>query len=216
MEKYKVAVVIPAYNEAKTIKRLVKSVIKVADPIVVNDGSQDDTTEILKKLKIKYLLNQTNKGYEKTIIKGLKYAKKKKYKFILTFDADGQHKLSDLRKIIKILNSDKFYCVYGVRKRLQRFSEYIFSYISKVLYGLEDPLSGLKGYNSKFLKFSRELENSICTELLFNIRRKNLSIKQIKIKTNLRKNDSRFGGFFLANFKIMKSLGRIISNYKLK
>lgn len=191
MEKYKVAVVIPAYNEAKTIKRLVKSVIKVADPIVVNDGSQDDTTEILKKLKIKYLLNQTNKGYEKTIIKGLKYAKKKKYKFILTFDADGQHKLSDLRKIIKILNSDKFYCVYGVRKRLQRFSEYIFSYISKVLYGLEDPLSGLKGYNSKFLKFSRELENSICTELLFNIRRKNLSIKQIKIKTNLRKNDSR-------------------------
>ena len=81
---------------------------------------------------------------------------------------------------------------------------------------MEDPLSGLKGYNSKFLKFSRELENSICTELLFNIRRKNLSIKQIKIKTNLRKNDSRFGGFFLANFKIMKSLGRIISNYKLK
>jgi len=79
LEKYKVAVVIPAYNEAKTIKRLVKSVIKVADPIVVNDGSQDDTTEILKKLKIKYLLNQTNKGYEKTIIKGLKYAKKKKY-----------------------------------------------------------------------------------------------------------------------------------------
>ena len=122
MEKFKIAVVIPAYNEAKTIKSLILPLVKFADPIIVNDGSQDETIKILDNLKVKYLSNQKNKGYEKTIIKGLKYAKKKNYKFIITFDADGQHKISDLKKIIKILNTDKYYCVYGVRKKLQRFS----------------------------------------------------------------------------------------------
>ena len=85
--------------------------------------------------------------------------------------------------------------------------------VSKVLYGLEDPLSGLKGYNSKALKFSKESKNSICTELLFDIKKRNLNIKQIKIKTNSRGGDSRFGGFLFANFKIINSVFKIIKNY---
>ena len=113
-----------------------------------------------------------------------------------------------------LLKTNNFSCVYGVRKKLQRFSETIFSKISKILYDLDDPLCGMKGYVSKQLKFTSKFENTICTELLFDMKRRNLLIKQLPIETNYRKNVSRFGGFFYSNFKILNSIFPTIKNYR--
>lgn len=116
--------------------------------------------------------------------------------------------------IIKLLKTKKFSCVYGVRNKLQRFSENIFSEISKILYDLEDPLCGMKGYILEHLKITKKFKNTICTELLFDMKRRNLLIKQLPIETNLRLNDSRFGGVFYSNFKILKSIFTTIKNYQ--
>lgn len=213
MEKFKVAVVIPCYNEQKTLIKLIKSINKFADPLVVDDASIDRTAKILKELKINFITNNKNIGYEKSVMRGLKYAKKNGYKFIITCDADGQHKVKDIKKIIQFLNKNKFDCIYGVRHRFQRFSEFIFSKVSQFLYQLEDPLCGLKGYNSKILNLSKKFHNSICTELLFDIKRRNLLIKAIPIKTNTRKDNPRFGGILISNYKIFNSVINIIKNY---
>tara|TARA_S200000501_G_scaffold377330_2_gene435322 strand:+ start:986 stop:1639 length:654 start_codon:yes stop_codon:yes gene_type:complete len=216
LEKFKVAVVIPAYNEEKTLKNIVTKIKRFAKPIIVDDGSSDKTRLIISKLGIDIISNGKNMGYEYSIVKGIKYAKKKKFRFIVTFDADGQHKIKDLKRIIKILKKNKYCCVSGVRKNLQRFSEYIFSFISRKIYNIKDPLCGLKGYRSNCLKFFEfNYKNSICTELIFSLRRKKKPIKQILISTNLRKNNPRFGGIFTSNIKILLSAIIIYKNFIL-
>ena len=110
LEKSKVAVVLPAYNEEETIKGLLISIKRFADPIVVNDGSTDGTLKILKEIKVQYLNNLENLGYENSILKGLKYARRKNYKYIVTFDSDNQHKIKDLKKIIMLLKTNNFSC----------------------------------------------------------------------------------------------------------
>ena len=89
----------------------------------------------------------------------LKYWKKKKYDYLITFDADGQHKISDLRKII----NNKIFKNYDVilcnRLNLSRFLEKIISNLFFKKYGLKDPLSGFKIYKTKI--FNRIKLNTI-------------------------------------------------------
>ena len=66
---------------------------------------------------MQYLNNLENLGYENSILKGLKYARRKNYKYIVTFDSDNQHKIKDLKKIIMLLKTNNFSCVYGVKKK---------------------------------------------------------------------------------------------------
>ena len=90
------SVIIPAYNEEENIlntvedvKKVVRELDKNAEIIVVDDGSEDKTYDILKKINgIKLIKQETNKGKTTALLTGIKESK---YNNILTLDGDGQH-----------------------------------------------------------------------------------------------------------------------------
>ena len=62
MEKSQIAVLIPVYNECKTIKKIIIEVNKIATAVVIDDGSNDGSDLIVKKEAKLYMLNKKNKG----------------------------------------------------------------------------------------------------------------------------------------------------------
>lgn len=92
--KSKTLVMIPAYNEALNIKKTVEDVLKNApgvDYIVINDGSKDNTKEVLELNHFHYLDSICNQGLFGAIQLGFRYAKEKNYDIAIQFDGDGQH-----------------------------------------------------------------------------------------------------------------------------
>ena len=80
-------------------------------------------------------------------------------------------------------------------------------------YGIKDPLCGLKGYNLIFYKEFDLIssENFVGTKMLINARKKRLKIKEVPIIEMNRKDESRFGGSLLGNFKILTLFIKVIS-----
>jgi len=69
-------ILIPAYNEVKNLSKILKYKYNY---LIIDDGSNDGTANLIKKNKSNYIKNFTNIGYEKSLIKGLHYLKKKKF-----------------------------------------------------------------------------------------------------------------------------------------
>ena len=209
--------IIPAFNEQKTILNVIQGIEKFGHVIVIDDCSNDKTHEILSKLEISKIRNETNLGYGLSLNIGLKKAYELNMKFAITLDADGQHDVNDVIKIKNLLFSGNT-IAYGKRKFLPRFSEKIFSFYTSYVYNISDPLCGLKGYN---LEDCRDLgildkNNQIGAKTLLNCRRKKLKIQQFEINHIIRADKSRFGGSLNANFKILKTLISLVLNDLLR
>ena len=171
MERSEVAIVIPCYNEEKTIISVINSSISYGIPIVIDDNSSDRTQELFKKLNSQgaiYSKNIKNIGYEKSIQKGFELAIKKGFNFIITFDADNQISSNDIQLVKNHLELGND-VVIGERILFQRFSEKLFSKVFKFFFNIEDPLTGLKGYKSEVFIDNNQVFDSnflVGTELL--------------------------------------------------
>ncbi|BAA30697.1 313aa long hypothetical protein [Pyrococcus horikoshii OT3] len=100
----KTYIVMPAYNEEKTIGSVLDSLLKVFKPnniIVVDDGSKDKTREIAKSKGVHVISHIINRGLGGALGTGIYYALMRGAEIIVTFDADGQHLLEDALKVIK-------------------------------------------------------------------------------------------------------------------
>ena len=216
MGRHSLGIVVPARNEEKTIKNVLTSLKNYGDVLVVDDFSTDKTLFLTKNLKIKYIKNKKKLGYEATTLKGIKYLLKKKYKYIATFDADGEHDPKFLININKLQNFD---LLIGERKKLNRFSEYFFSYTVNFFFNIRDPLSGLKVYRSKILnQIDLNYENDYNTNLIFKIRGINGKIIHKPLNVKKRKDTSRLGNALKVNLNIIICLFRLlfkIITYKL-
>ncbi len=148
----KLIILIPAHNEEKTLEKILNKTKDIADTIVINDCSTDKTKDIAKKFSTYLINNKKNFGYDRSLIIGFKHIIKKNYKYVLTFDADGEHRVSDILKLIKYIKSNDFNCVIGSRTIFNRNSERILSYVSSFLFNISDPFSGFKCYKSSYLK----------------------------------------------------------------
>lgn len=96
----KVTILIPAFNEEKTIGKLlskIKSLQKDWEIIVVNDGSSDNMSKVVKDLEVKIITHPYNKGYGAALKTGICASQNEN---ILTMDADGQHNPEDIERII--------------------------------------------------------------------------------------------------------------------
>jgi glycosyltransferase involved in cell wall biosynthesis len=164
-----IAIIIPAYNEEKTIIKVVEKCIKHGEIIIVNDCSTDSTRVLCEKMNHKVINNVVNLGYEKTIYKGIQYALSNKYKFALTVDGDNQNQEVDIKTVIELILKG-FDLVIGKRPSFQRESEKLISKITNKFYGLEDPLSGLKAYRlEKLINFNFEAKDTIGTSAALHI-----------------------------------------------
>jgi glycosyltransferase involved in cell wall biosynthesis len=91
-------VIIPTYNNAKTLRAVIEDVVQyVEDVIVVNDGSTDYTNDVLGSLNdISVTGYSTNKGKGYALKRGFRFALEKGFRYAITIDSDGQHHGSDI------------------------------------------------------------------------------------------------------------------------
>ena len=207
MDRSRVAIVIPAFNEEKTISRVILGANKYGQSIVVDDGSKDKTGKIAKKLGAIVLAHKKNLGYDSALNTGFKKAAKLKFDFIITLDADGQHKTNLIKKFIKLLESGAS-IVLGVRNKKNRFAEHLFAIYTKYFYNVIDPLCGLKGYKLESYELLGYFDKHklIGTELML----RNISLgkpfEQIYFNVTDRNGKAKFGNLILANLKILRAL----------
>lgn len=104
---YKCCVIIPTYNNHKTLQRVINGVLEYTNSIiVVNDGSTDTTKEILKKYtEITVIHLPKNKGKGNALHIALKKAEELKFEYAITIDSDGQHYPNDIPLFIEALDN---------------------------------------------------------------------------------------------------------------
>jgi hypothetical protein len=111
-----VVAVIPAYNEAATIRDLVERALNVVSSIVViDDGSGDATSAQLKGLPVTLLRNERNLGKAASLRKGLDHAVRSGAKFVVTLDGDGQHRPEDIGRLLNTAQRFPGSIVIGAR-----------------------------------------------------------------------------------------------------
>jgi glycosyltransferase involved in cell wall biosynthesis len=116
----KLSIIVPVYNEEKTVKKILNKVKKVRLPnliekeiIVVDDGSQDETPSILNNISgIKVINHKTNKGKGAAVRTGIETAKGD---IILIQDADLEYNPDDYPRLLEPILKDKAEVVYGSR-----------------------------------------------------------------------------------------------------
>lgn len=121
MEQLKVCVIMPTYNNHKTLKRVLDSVLQYTpNVIVVNDGSTDSTAQILKNyLQLVQIHHSENYGKGIAIRNGFKKALELKFDYAITIDSDGQHFASDITGFITALETDADALLIGSRNMTQ-------------------------------------------------------------------------------------------------
>jgi glycosyltransferase involved in cell wall biosynthesis len=196
-----VLVIIPAYNEEDSICQTINRLINTStfDYIVINDGSLDNTKDILASNQFHHLNLPANMGIGGAMQTGYKYALEKGYAYAIQLDADGQHDPEDLKNLYEEIQKNEFDMVIGSRfveetgyrgSHFRRFGIYYFYMMLRILAGLKitDPTSGYRIVNRKVIK---EFSNSYPidypeVEVLVQLAQKKYKIKEIKVEMKAR------------------------------
>ena len=213
MQKYQVIILIPCFNEEKTIINICKKAQNFGTVLVVNDNSTDKTKNLLQEKKINFISNKKNLGYEMSLIKGFNYIFKnfKKAKYILTIDADGELPDKNIPKILKKINKNLDLLI-GNRSKLNRISETILDFVFKIKFGLNDPVSGFKLYKIKSLKKIIKLlsDKMFLVDVPIIFYKLGRSMSNIDIITKKRLDKPRVGNSISSNLKILKIVYKIL------
>lgn len=112
-----VVLIIPAYNEGGMIQSTIKKIPAEFPHIVcVDDGSYDDTAQQILATRAQLVRHSINLGQGAALQTGIDYAlQTKAYKYFVTYDADGQHRIADVTKMLKTIKKDKLDIVLGSR-----------------------------------------------------------------------------------------------------
>lgn len=188
-------IVIPVYNSSSHLSELF-DFFKIHNPelslLCVNDGSTDDSLDIIQKYIVNGISFKENRGKGFVLKTGLKYAKDNGYQFVITIDSDLQHDPSYIKNFIKTQNIENSDLVIGFRKfSLDKmpvariFSNKITSFIISYLTGNEifDSQSGYRLYNLDLFVFD-EIHTEryqMETEILLNYLKKRAMISHTEI-----------------------------------
>ena len=192
----KIIVGIPAFNEEKNIASIIAKLSDVADSIIVcDDGSTDLTSKIAERMKAVVITHEKNLGYGAAIRSIFLKAKEMNGDVLVTFDADGQHRIEDIQNVIKPIIDQEADLVIGSRfldeseKEVPRYRKVGIKIITKVTNAsikkqLTDSQSGFRAYSKKILNELNpsELGMGISTEILIKASSKNFRITEVPIK----------------------------------
>lgn len=207
MDRSRLGVVIPAFNEAGSIGAVVAQVRPHGIPIVVDDGSTDQTGHIAAAEQAVVIRHETNRGYDEALNSGLEHASEIGCEFVVTMDADGQHNPSLLTDFV-LAFSNGADVVIGTRDKYQRLAEWVFAWVAGVAWGIKDPLCGMKGYRMSIYNALGHFDSygSIGTELAIFAARRGCNMAQFAVQTRERAGAPRFGRRFSANWRIFRAL----------
>lgn len=214
----KTLVVIPAYNEALNIEKTVHDLEVNApevDYVVINDGSKDNTLEVLKKNDFNYIDGFCNLGLFGAVQTGFKLAIKENYDVVIQFDGDGQHSAKYIAPLVKeIENGNNI--VIGSRfvdeKKpftARMIGSRLIAGAIKMMTGktITDPTSGFRAYDKNcIIDYANEMNNPPEPDTLVYMLRKQRKIKEIQVQMS----DREFGESYLNLVNTIKYMSRMI------
>lgn len=166
----KVLIIIPAYNEAENIDRVVDNIINnysQYDYVIVNDGSKDATEEICMRKHYRFLSLPLNLGIGGAVQTGYRYALKNGYDIAIQIDGDGQHDVAYIEKLIEPIKSGQADIAIGSRfidkegfqsTSTRRVGISLLSGLIRCVcfVKVKDVTSGFRAVNKKFIKIYAE------------------------------------------------------------
>jgi glycosyltransferase involved in cell wall biosynthesis len=215
-------IVIPAYNEERTVAEVVASAVKVADRVVVvDDGSRDKTSVLARQAGALVVRHAINRGLGAALGTGIETANRLNADAVVTMDADGQHLTADAARIFDRLNKGDVDFVVGSRMKKGDESgnmpiyrvlfNFIGNVLTYVLFGVwvTDSQSGLRGLSQNAVR-TIQLRTSgmeVSSEFIKEIKDRHWKFDEIPIKDiytdySLSKGQSLFVGVKTA-FKLI-------------
>lgn len=191
----KIVIGIPAYNEDKNIASIIVGLKKFyPDIIVCNDGSTDLTSEILKNFDVITINHKKNMGYGEAIKSIFLKSNEIDADILVTFDADGQHRIEDIQKVVDPLIKNESDLVIGSRfyetesniPKYRKFGIKTITEITNIVGGtkIKDSQSGFRAYSKKILESIKPVDTGmgISTEILIKSHKLGLRISEVPIK----------------------------------
>lgn len=169
-------VIVPAYNAAKYLDELIprlRQYVCDSNLLFINDGSTDNTLELLKKHKVKLINFPVNQGKGAALMAGFKYAIKESYRSVLTIDSDLQHLPEEIPPFYALDNGDRL--IMGTRfidRSVMPFDRWLSNNLTSLLVSIFStcrvrdsqsgfrliPISVLKAIDLKTTKYDLESE----------------------------------------------------------
>ena len=190
----KITIGIPAYNEEKNIAKIIIKLKKITDSIIVcDDGSSDMTSEIAKNLGVIVISHKKNMGYGAAIRTIFEKSAEIGSDILVTFDADGQHRIEDVSRVLHPLENSEADIVIGSRflgkqNNVPNYRKLGIKVITQVTNSsiktkLTDSQSGFRAYSKQVLsKISlSEIGMGISTEILIKASSRGLRITEVPI-----------------------------------
>lgn len=110
------AIIIPVYNEGTVIRKVLQDTLKHYKYVVcVNDGSRDNSSEEIKKTEAYLVEHPINMGQGAALQTGIEFARLLSVDNFVTFDADGQHRLEDVKSMLSEMKTGKYDIILGSR-----------------------------------------------------------------------------------------------------
>jgi hypothetical protein len=198
-----IIVIIPAHNEAKNLRELLKNVPdrignKKIGVVVVDDGSIDETTQVAKEAGYLVVRNKIRRGGGAALRLGYDVIKDIKPEIVVTMDADGQHNPQEIERLVNPILQDRYDFVIGSRilgewekdNRFRFVGLHIFNFIINLLLRTKvtDCSSGFRAFKVDLLKSVTLKEDQFHTsELIIDAAKKGIRIGEVPITILKRK-----------------------------
>lgn len=206
----KLLIIIPAYNEAENIERVVNNLIEnysQYDYVIVNDGSTDDTRKICAKNNYNFLDLPVNVGLAGAIRAGIRYANFHGYDRAVQLDGDGQHDPIYISTLVQKMEESNADIVIGSRFKSEKkpmsarmIGSRLISMAIRITTGgrrIEDVTSGMRLFNKKMIKrFGYNIDYSPEPDILAYLINCGVQIEEVQVEMH-----ERIAGVSYLNFK---------------
>ncbi len=196
----KTGIIIPAYNEEKTIGGIVRRAKAYGTVIVVDDASRDKTAYTAKKAGCTVIKHETNRGLGASLRTGFEAALKQNFDVVVTIDADGQHNPDEIEKLVKKIG-EGYDFVLGSRDLLnypfiKKLGNFFLNLFTNFIAGtnLKDTESGFRAFRSSSLKkfYLRAERYEIAVEIIFEVGRNYLRYANVEVGSPVYRKGVRF------------------------
>lgn len=214
---------IPAYNEEKTIAKVILLAQKYVDKVIVcDDGSTDLTAQIAQKLGATVIRHEKNLGYGAALRSVFQETRTMNADVLLTLDADGQHDPRDIPKLLQPLLDNKADIVIGSRllkksNNIPTYRRFGIKLLTKVTKGygenkLSDAQCGFRAYNRKAIESLMIRENGMgaSAEILLEARNQGFRAVEVPVEAYYQGLDTSTYNPFRHGVEVLSTIIKLI------
>lgn len=211
MSDPKILLIIPCYNEGSSIKNVLRECKNLGDnyhTLVIDDGSQDNTLEVVEPLS-RVIRLEKNHGIGIAMKVGIQHAVKEKYDFCIQIDGDGQHPPEEAKRLVESYNKKPANLIIGSRYLqksqyssgwLRVFGTWVISILIFLLFGkrVHDTTSGMRMMDKTAMDFFAEHYPVLFPEpiSISQLLKNNMLVTEVQVEMRPRiHGTSSIGGF---------------------